>query len=68
MEEDGSFYIAVPPDQPVRFEVLDARRPRGPRAAELDLGALRRRARLRGLPRGSRRGSGKPLADGAAPI
>jgi hypothetical protein len=24
MEEDGSFYIAVPPDQPVRFEVLDA--------------------------------------------
>jgi len=23
MEEDGSFYIAVPPDQPVRFEVLD---------------------------------------------
>jgi len=24
MEEDGSFYIAVPPDKPVRFEVLDA--------------------------------------------
>jgi len=24
IEEDGSFYIAVPPDQPVRFEVLDA--------------------------------------------
>jgi hypothetical protein len=24
MDEDGSFYIAVPPDQPVRFEVLDA--------------------------------------------
>jgi len=24
VEEDGSFYIAVPPDQPVRFEVLDA--------------------------------------------
>jgi hypothetical protein len=24
MEEDGSFYIAVPPDQPVRFEVLDS--------------------------------------------
>ena len=24
MEEDGSFYIAVPPDQPVRFEELDA--------------------------------------------
>jgi hypothetical protein len=23
MEEDGSFYVAVPPDQPVRFEVLD---------------------------------------------
>jgi hypothetical protein len=23
MEEDGSFYIAVPPDKPVRFEVLD---------------------------------------------
>jgi hypothetical protein len=23
MEEDGSFYIAVPPDTPVRFEVLD---------------------------------------------
>jgi len=23
MEDDGSFYIAVPPDQPVRFEVLD---------------------------------------------
>jgi hypothetical protein len=24
IEEDGSFYIAVPSDQPVRFEVLDA--------------------------------------------
>jgi hypothetical protein len=24
VEEDGSFYIAVPPDQPVRFELLDA--------------------------------------------
>ena len=24
VQEDGSFYIAVPPDQPVRFEVLDA--------------------------------------------
>lgn len=24
IEEDGSFYIAVPPDKPVRFEVLDA--------------------------------------------
>jgi hypothetical protein len=24
MEEDGSFYIAVPPDRPVRFEELDA--------------------------------------------
>lgn len=24
MEADGSFYIAVPPDRPVRFEVLDA--------------------------------------------
>jgi hypothetical protein len=24
MEEDGSFYIAVPPDKPVRFEVLDS--------------------------------------------
>jgi len=24
IEEDGSFYIAVPPDQPVRFELLDA--------------------------------------------
>jgi hypothetical protein len=24
IEEDGSFYLAVPPDQPVRFEVLDA--------------------------------------------
>jgi hypothetical protein len=23
VEEDGSFYIAVPPDQPVRFEALD---------------------------------------------
>ncbi len=23
IEEDGSFYIAVPPDKPVRFEVLD---------------------------------------------
>jgi hypothetical protein len=23
VEEDGSFYIAVPPDQPVRFQVLD---------------------------------------------
>jgi hypothetical protein len=23
VEEDGSFYLAVPPDQPVRFEVLD---------------------------------------------
>ena len=23
LEEDGSFYIAVPPDKPVRFEVLD---------------------------------------------
>jgi hypothetical protein len=23
VEEDGSFYIAVPPDKPVRFEVLD---------------------------------------------
>ncbi len=68
MEEDGSFYIAVPPDQPVRFEVLDARRPRGPRATKLDLGAFRRRTRLRGLPRGSRRGSGKPLAHGITTI
>jgi hypothetical protein len=25
VESDGSFYIAVPPDQPVRFELLDAR-------------------------------------------
>ena len=25
VEKDGSFYIAVPPDQPVRFELLDAR-------------------------------------------
>lgn len=24
VEADGSFYIAVPPDQPVRFELLDA--------------------------------------------
>ena len=24
IEQDGSFYIAVPPDKPVRFEVLDA--------------------------------------------
>jgi len=24
IEADGSFYIAVPPDQPIRFEVLDA--------------------------------------------
>jgi hypothetical protein len=23
VEPDGSFYIAVPPDQPVRFELLD---------------------------------------------
>jgi len=24
VEKDGSFYIAVPPDRPVRFELLDA--------------------------------------------
>ena len=68
MEEDGSFYIAVPPDTAGEIRSARRRRPRGPRATELDLGALRRRARLRGLPRRSRPGSGKPLADGAAPI
>ena len=68
MEEDGSFYIAVPPDKPVRFEVLDGaghvvRAQRSwiwARSGE-EHGCV-------GLSRGSRRGPGKPLAHGAAPL
>ena len=50
VDPDGSFFVQVPSERPIRFELLDGSSKTVRGRAELVLGAARRAARLRGLP------------------
>ncbi len=59
VERDGSFFVQVPSEQPLQFELLDAAGKSVKARGRLFLDAARRAARLRGMPRRPGNGAGE---------
>ncbi len=68
VEQDGSFFVKVPGDRPIRFALLDAQGRRSAPGARLVLGSRRRAAHLRRLPHRTRARVGKSRARRAAAL